>query len=1265
MSTACWRHRRTVLLSFIASVVGVGLEALIPLLTREAVDGAVAGRTDGLWLILGVMVVFGLLRFGTAFVRRYEAGRLALNVQHDLRQAVFASVTRFDGGNQDSIRTGQIASRAISDLQLVNSLLSMVPLATGSLVFAVVSLGVMVWLSPLLTLLALVVLPLVFIESLRTRRVLYPATWAAQQRASEVAQQVEETVTGVRVVKSFGQERREVATLEGTARRLFGDRMRAARLTARPAATLAALPALGQVGVLGVGGWLAMNGDITLGTFLAFTTYMVGLVGPARMLSSLLVSAQLARAGVERVYELIDSQPDVTEAPDAVDLPAGGLAVELRDVRFGYTRKDPVLDGVSLRIEPGETLAVVGPAGSGKSTVSLLLPRFYDVHDGRVRIGAPGEEQDVRALRTASLRGSIGVVFEEAFLFSDTVRANLAYGRPDATDAEIRAAALAAEAAGFIEELPDGYETRVGERGLSLSGGQRQRIALARALLTDPRILVLDDATSAVDAVTEAAIHDTLRSVTAGRTTLLIAHRRSSLSLADRIAVLDRGRVVDVGTEEELLARCPLFRSLLAHGAAIESAPDQAGRDGSTTERAGQETASRQSPPGVTAALWPQTEPEEAARSAQLTGTDFSTSGAAGRSSGAVRGGMRAAGGSSSLFGGMVPTPELLAQVDRLPPVRDEPRLREEDPTAPDPNFRLRRLLRTVRGPLALAILLVSLDAIASVVLPSLFRYGVDSGVTDRVASALWWATAGGVVIVVVSWLTVAFQTVVAAKAGETLLYLLRVRTFAHLQRLGLDYYEREQAGRIMTRMTTDVDALSQFLQTGLAGAVVSLLTLFGIIGALLITDPSLAVVALAPLPVLILATVIFQRLSSRAYTQAREQVSAVNADLQENVSGVRVAQAFSRESRSAANFAARSDTYRTTRLRAQRYIAVFFPFVALLSDVAQVAVLGVGAFAVAEGSLSPGILLAFLLYLRLLFGPVQQLSSVFDLYQQAKVGLRRIRELLRTPPSVPEPSTPLPVPERLRGEVEFVDVGFAYPGADRKALDGVSLRVRPGERVALVGATGAGKSTLVKLLGRFYQTEEGRILVDGVDIRDHGLIDYRSHLGVVPQEPHLFSGTVADNIGYGRPAATQAEIEAAARAVGALPMIESLPRGFRQEVGERGGSLSAGQRQLVSLARTELVQPDLLLLDEATAALDPATEAVVHAADDRLAATRTTFVVAHRLATAAKADRIYVFDQGRIVERGTHHELLDRGGRYARLWKANAVADRDQSVTP
>jgi ATP-binding cassette, subfamily B, bacterial len=593
-----------------------------------------------------------------------------------------------------------------------------------------------------------------------------------------------------------------------------------------------------------------------------------------------------------------------------------------------------------------------------------------------------------------------------------------------------------------------------------------------------------------------------------------------------------------------------------------------------------------------------------------------------------------------------------------LPPARERPRLGGLDVRAPDPGFRLGRLLRPVRGLLALTVLLVTLDALTTLAFPTIARYAVDGGITAGSTSGLLVATALGVAVVAAGWLVVAVQTVVTSRAGESLLYLLRVRSYAHLQRLGLDYYERELSGRIMTRMTTDVDALSTFLQTGLAQAVVSLLTVGGVAVALLLTDAELALVALAVLPVLVAATVWFRRLSSRAYTDAREKVSAVNADMQENVSGVRVAQAYVREERSAATFAARSDAYRRSRMRAQRYIATYFPFVALLSDVAQVAVLGVGAARVATGDLTPGVLTAFLLYLGLFFTPVQQLSQVFDSYQQARVGLTRISDLLRTPTTVPpEPEgEPVDVPARLRGEVELREVCFAYAGADRPALDHVSLRVAPGETVALVGATGAGKSTLVKLVARFYDAGSGAVLVDGVDVRRMPLAAYRARLGVVPQEPHLFTGDVAANIAYGRPDATPAQIEAAARAVGALDLVRSLPGGFRHPVGERGQGLSAGQRQLVALARAELVDPDLLLFDEATAALDPATEAAVLAAGDRVTSRRTAFVVAHRLATAARADRVVVLDGGRVVEDGPHAELVEAGGPYARLWRAGEL---------
>lgn len=537
--------------------------------------------------------------------------------------------------------------------------------------------------------------------------------------------------------------------------------------------------------------------------------------------------------------------------------------------------------------------------------------------------------------------------------------------------------------------------------------------------------------------------------------------------------------------------------------------------------------------------------------------------------------------------------------------------------------------------------------------LPVLIRHGIDEGVSQLALGAVWAASALALLSVLVQWTAQTAETRMTGRTGERVLYSLRLKIFSQLQRLGLDYYERELTGRIMTRMTTDVDALSTFLQTGLVTAFVSVVTFFGIMVALVVIDVELALVVFATLPPLIIGTFFFRRSSVKAYELARERVSVVNADLQESVAGLRIVQAFRRERSGGEKFAAASADYRKARIRGQWLISIYFPFVQLLSAVAAAAVLMVGAGRVEAGTLTTGALVAYLLYIDLFFAPVQQLSQVFDGYQQATVSLGRIQELLREPTSTKAADEPLDVLS-LRGEIAFEDVDFAYGSADEpeEALSDVSLRIPAGQTVAFVGETGAGKSTLVKLVARFYDPTGGRVTVDGTDLRSLDITAYRHRLGVVPQEAYLFAGTVRDAIAYGRPDATDAEVEAAARAVGAHDMIATLDGGYLHEVSERGRNLSAGQRQLIALARAELVDPDILLLDEATAALDLATEAQVNQATDRIAGKRTTLVVAHRLTTAARADRVILMDHGRVAEDGTHEELLALDGRYATLWR-------------
>ena len=420
----CWRYRRTVLVALAGALAATVATAAIPLVQRQIIDDVIVTHRASIWPLAGLLVVAAAVNFGGIYLRRYRGGRLSLDVQHDLRTELFDSLSRLDGARQDEIRTGQLVGRAISDLNMVQGLLSMVPVTLGNIVLFVLTLGIMVVLSPVLTLVTVAVAPALWIIALASRRKLFPASWDAQQQSGEVAGVVDEAIGGVRVVKGFGQEEQEQERLEAASSRLFASRLRMIRLTARYNPALTAIPSLGMVGVLALGGWLAIHGSITLGTFLAFSAYLAQMAGPVRMLTYMVTLGQEARASVIRVFDIIDSRPAITDKPDAIELPPDAAGLSFDDVRFGYIPNEPVLRGLSLRVEPGETVAVVGASGSGKSTLALLLPRFYDPQAGSVRIGG----HDVADVTRDSLRAAIGLVMEDSFLFSDTVRANIAYG---------------------------------------------------------------------------------------------------------------------------------------------------------------------------------------------------------------------------------------------------------------------------------------------------------------------------------------------------------------------------------------------------------------------------------------------------------------------------------------------------------------------------------------------------------------------------------------------------------------------------------------------------------------------------------------------------------------------------------------------------------------------------------------------------------------------------------------------------------------------
>ncbi|HEY6583566.1 MAG TPA: ABC transporter ATP-binding protein [Gaiellaceae bacterium] len=557
-------YKWSLIVSVILAVASQGAAVLIAFLTGNGLERAVqSGGTREIWLVGFAVLAAGAVRSLLMVGRRLISGRQALGVEFDMRNALYAKLQRLSFRFYDSHQTGQLMSRATVDLQSVRFFLGYGLIFFFQHVMTIVGVTIVMFvLDWRLALAATAVTPLIVVVAYRYSSISHPVLRDVQQKMADVATVAEESIVGVHVVKSFAQEPTRSEEFGRRSDAVFARSVDANRQRAIYVPLLSFLPLFAQAIVLLLGGRMVVNGSLSLGGFITFNVLVVMLVMPLRMLGMWIGQAQRATASGERIFEIMDEPEHVSDHAGAVELPRGDGRVRFEGVSFGYDAARPVLEGIDLELEPGRTVALIGHTGSGKTTLASLVPRFYDVTDGRITV----DGVDVRDVQVVSLRREIGIVAQDPFLFSATVRENIAFGQPEATDEEIRAAARLAQADEFIEALPDGYDTVIGERGITLSGGQRQRIAIARALLVDPRILILDDATASVDATTEARIRLGFRQAMAGRTTIIIAHRLSTLALADELVVLDRGRIAARGTHEELLERSPVYREIYEHG---------------------------------------------------------------------------------------------------------------------------------------------------------------------------------------------------------------------------------------------------------------------------------------------------------------------------------------------------------------------------------------------------------------------------------------------------------------------------------------------------------------------------------------------------------------------------------------------------------------------------------------------------------------------------------------------------------------------------